>query len=148
MRACRPSIHRTPCVRNQDNAPLCGRVLLLPFHPMRALVWLLRAFVFFALFAFALNNQQDTVVHWFFGVEWHTRLVMVVLAAFALGCALGVLAMVPAWWRHKRVAQRRDAAVADDAPLPPTRAKSVAEPALPSQFGAEAAYPPPHENLR
>ncbi|HET9976425.1 MAG TPA: LapA family protein [Burkholderiaceae bacterium] len=114
---------------------------------MRALVWLLRVFVFFALFAFALNNQQDTVVHWFFGVEWHTRLVMVVLAAFALGCAIGVLAMVPAWWRHKRVAQRRDAAV--DAPVPALpRATPAGEPALPSQFGAEAAYPPPHQGQR
>jgi lipopolysaccharide assembly protein A len=112
---------------------------------MRALVWLLRAFIFFALFAFALNNQQDTVVHWFFGFEWRTRLVMVVLAAFALGCAIGVLAMVPAWWRHKRVAQRRDVAV--DEPTAP-RAPPVSEPALPSQFGAEAAYPPPHQGVR
>jgi len=111
---------------------------------MRVLVWLLRAFVFFALFAFALNNQQDTVVHWFFGFEWRTRLVMVVLAAFALGCALGVLAMVPAWWHHRRVAQKRDASA--DEPRPTPRAQPAAEPALPSQFGAEAAYPP--EGLR
>jgi lipopolysaccharide assembly protein A len=114
---------------------------------MRALVWLLRAFVFFALFAFALNNQQDTVVHWFFGFEWHTRLVMVVLAAFALGCAIGVLAMVPAWWRHRRVAQRLDAA-GGDAAAASARAMPAAEPALPSQFGAEAAYPPPREGVR
>ena len=112
---------------------------------MRVLVWLLRAFVFFALFAFALNNQQDTVVHWFFGFAWHTRLVMVVLAAFALGCAIGVLAMVPAWWRHKRVAQRREAVPGEP---PPSRAHPATEPALPSQFGAEAAYPPPHEGVR
>jgi lipopolysaccharide assembly protein A len=114
---------------------------------MRALVWLLRAFIFFALFAFALNNQQDTVVHWFFGFEWRTRLVMVVLAAFALGCAIGVLAMVPAWWRHKRIAQQRDVQLRE--PVPPApRATPTTEPALPSQFGAEAAYPPPHEDVR
>jgi len=112
---------------------------------MRALVWLLRAFVFFALFAFALNNQQDTVVHWFFGFEWRTPLVMVVLAAFALGCAVGVLAMVPAWWHHRRVAQRRDSVADDPAPV---RAKAASEPALPSQFGAEAAYTPPNQGPR
>ena len=30
----------------------------------------------------------------------------VVLAAFALGCVFGVLAMLPSWWRHRRVARR------------------------------------------
>jgi len=73
---------------------------------MRIVVWLLRGFVFFALFAFALNNQQETAVRWFFGVEWRAPMVIIVLAAFAAGCAFGVLAMVPAWWRHRRVAQR------------------------------------------
>jgi uncharacterized integral membrane protein len=108
---------------------------------MRAFVWLLRAFIFFALFAFALNNQQETVVHWFFGFEWQTRMVMVVLAAFAAGCAVGVLAMVPSWWRHRRVAQRQSAGTV--AAPPPATAPVRESSGLPSQFGAEAAYPPP-----
>jgi putative membrane protein len=29
----------------------------------------------------------------------------VVLAAFILGVALGVLGMVPRWWKHRRLAQ-------------------------------------------
>ena len=73
---------------------------------MRLFVWLLRAFVFFALFAFALNNQQDAAVRWFFGQEWRAPMVFIVLAAFALGCAFGVFAMVPSWWRHRRVARK------------------------------------------
>ena len=73
---------------------------------MRILVWLLRAFLFFTLFAFALNNSQEGVVRWFFGHEWRTPMVFVVLAAFGLGCAFGVFAMVPSWWRHYRVARR------------------------------------------
>jgi hypothetical protein len=32
-------------------------------------------------------------------------MVFIVLGAFALGCAFGVLAMVPSWWKHRRVAQ-------------------------------------------
>lgn len=76
---------------------------------MRTLVWLLRAFLFFTLFAFALNNSHETSVRWFFGHEWRAPLVIVVLLAFALGCAVGVLAMVPAWWRHRRAAQRVEA---------------------------------------
>ena len=75
---------------------------------MRLLVWLLRAFIFFALFAFALNNQQEASVRWFFGSEWRAPMVIVVLAAFAVGCAFGVLAMVPSWWRHRRVVRRQE----------------------------------------
>ncbi|TMH13162.1 MAG: LapA family protein [Betaproteobacteria bacterium] len=73
---------------------------------MRFFVWLFRAFVFFALFAFALNNQHDASVKWFFGQEWRAPMVFIVLAAFGLGCAFGVFAMVPSWWRHWRVARR------------------------------------------
>lgn len=102
---------------------------------MRSFAWALRGFIFFALFAFALNNQQETVVHWFFGFEWRAPMVIIVLAAFAAGCAIGVLAMVPAWWRHRRVAQRAAPAVTVQ-PAPP----STQFP--PSQFGAEAGMPP------
>ena len=73
---------------------------------MRLVVWLVRAALFFVLFAFALNNRHDATVRWFFGQEWHTQMVFIVLAAFALGCAFGVLAMVPAWWKHRRVAKK------------------------------------------
>ena len=73
---------------------------------MRFFVWLVRAFVFFALFAFALNNQQDASVKVFFGQEWRAPMVFIVLVAFGLGCAFGVIAMVPSWWKHRRVAQR------------------------------------------
>ena len=89
---------------------------------MRILAWLLRAAVFFALFAFALNNLDDARIKWFFGYESRAPMVFVVLAAFALGCAFGVLAMVPSWWRHRRVARQQRTAPpptkADAAPLP------------------------------
>ena len=72
---------------------------------MRIFVWLARALVFFALFAFALNNQHDASIHWFFGRDWRAPMVFIVLAAFGLGCAFGVFAMVPSWWRHRRMAR-------------------------------------------
>jgi uncharacterized integral membrane protein len=102
---------------------------------MRLLAWVFRAFVFFALFAFALNNQQEVTVHWFFGIDWHSPLIVVALVAFALGCAIGVLAMVPSWWRQRRVAQRAQPA----APAASAKAPASHEP---SQLGAEAAMPP------
>ena len=36
-------------------------------HFLWLLKWVLKAAIFFTLFAFALNNQQDTTVHFFFG---------------------------------------------------------------------------------
>lgn len=74
---------------------------------MRIFTWIFRAFVFFALFAFAINNQHDAAVRWFFGQSWHAPMVFIVLAAFALGCLFGAFAMVPSWWRHRRVATRQ-----------------------------------------
>jgi uncharacterized integral membrane protein len=69
---------------------------------MRLFSWLLRGFIFFTLFAFALNNQHGATVHWFFGVQWSAPMVIIVLAAFAAGCVIGVLAMLPGWWRQRR----------------------------------------------
>ncbi len=92
---------------------------------MRFLIWLWRALVFFILFAFALNNQQDAAVRWFFGHEWRAPMVFIVLTAFALGCAFGVFAMVPSWWRHRRVARR--AVVQDAEPIDEKPASAVAE---------------------
>ena len=100
---------------------------------MRLPIWLFRAFIFFTLFAFALNNQRPATVHWFFGVQWQAPLVIVVLVAFAGGCAIGVLAMVPHWWRHRRVARRL-------APVPATPATAASTSVMPSEFGSE--HPP------
>jgi putative membrane protein len=101
---------------------------------MRTIVWLVRAAVFFTLFAFALNNQHEAQVRWFFGYEWRAPMVFIVLAAFGLGCAFGIFAMVPSWWRHRRMARNRTrraedrqrigetaVAASDDAPLQPPR---------------------------
>ena len=104
---------------------------------MRAFVWLLWAFICVALFAFALNNQQEVTVHWFFGFEWHAPMVFIVLAAFTAGCAIGVLAMVPSWWRQRRVAKlAAPPANTVQAPEAPSTTQ------VPSTFGAEAAVPP------
>ncbi|MBI5276251.1 MAG: LapA family protein [Burkholderiales bacterium] len=80
---------------------------------MKYLAWLLKAAIFFTLFAFALNNQQDVTVHFFFGTSWRAPMVLVVLAAFAAGLMVGALGMVPRWWRHR---QRSRKAAQHDSP--------------------------------
>jgi uncharacterized integral membrane protein len=89
---------------------------------LRLLQWLLKAAVFFTLFAFALNNQQDTRVHFFFGTFWQAPTVLVVLTSFALGVVVGVLGMVPRWWRQRQAARQSPAAApsANPSPTPET----------------------------
>ena len=67
-------------------------------------MWLLKAAIFFTLFAFALNNQQTVAVHFFFGTLWQAPLVLVVLVTFACGLSLGVLVMMPRWWKKRKAA--------------------------------------------
>jgi putative membrane protein len=93
---------------------------------MKYLVWLLKAAIFFTLFAFALNNQHVATVHFFFGHQWSAPLVLVVLAAFAAGLAVGALGMVPRWWSQRAAARRHQQA-------------AQAAPAVP----AEGTVPPP-----
>ena len=103
---------------------------------MKYLLWLLKAAIFFKLFAFALNNQQDATVHFFFGTQWRAPLVLVVLTAFSAGLVVGVLGMVPRWWKHRAAARRAHAAVA--APTPVANAPAA---------GSQPPAPPPPPDL-
>ena len=40
-------------------------------------------------------------------------MVLIVLAAFGLGCAFGIFAMVPSWWRHRRPVRQMPAFVGE-----------------------------------
>ncbi|MDO9278651.1 MAG: LapA family protein [Polaromonas sp.] len=77
---------------------------------MKYILWLLKAAIFFTLFAFALNNQQVVSVNFFFGTLWDAPLVLVVLATFTAGVALGVLVMMPRWWKNRRAATAKTVA--------------------------------------
>ena len=84
--------------------------------------WILKVAIFFTLFAFALNNQGDVTLHFFFGQQWTAPMVLVVLGAFAAGLVVGILGMVPRWWRQRHKARVHAA----------TPAQSPAAPSAPS----------------
>lgn len=118
---------------------------------LKYLAWLLKAAIFFALFAFALNNQQDATVHFFFGTQWRAPMVLVVLAAFAVGVAVGALGMVPRWWSQRSAARRAQGARAGGTASPnPAGAAPSAAPVNASSPGVPATGPsvasglPPH----
>ena len=72
---------------------------------MWLLQWTLKAAIFFTLFAFALNNQEDILVHFFVCATWRAPLIVVVLSIFVLGVAVGVMGMLPRWWKLRRLAK-------------------------------------------
>ncbi len=93
---------------------------------MKYLLWLLKAAIFFTLFAFALNNQHDATVYFFFGTYWRAPLVLVVLAAFAGGLVVGALGMLPGWWKHRAAAAAQTPSIP---PRTPAASGPVAAPA-------------------
>jgi putative membrane protein len=60
-------------------------------------------FVFFILFfGFALKNTQEVDLHFFLHYELRGPLVLMLLGFFVAGAALGVLALTPTVFRHRR----------------------------------------------
>ena len=92
------------------------------------LKWTLKVAIFFTPFAFALNNQHDATVRFFFGQQWTAPLVLVVLSAFAIGLLIGVLGMVPRWWQHRRAATLARRAIAQAPATTPEKAAPTTTP--------------------
>ena len=45
-------------------------------------------------------------MHFIWGLHWRAPMVLVLLIVFALGVMVGVLGMVPRWWRQRRLARK------------------------------------------
>jgi uncharacterized integral membrane protein len=73
---------------------------------MRALLWASRIFIFLFLFAFAIKNTDPVSVRFFFDAAWQAPLVIVVLAFFAGGAALGALSLLGTIFGLRREANR------------------------------------------
>ncbi len=77
---------------------------------MRYLIWSLRVLLFLLLLGFALKNDQPVVLRYFFGYEWQTSLVVLLLCFFTVGVVIGLLAMLGMLFRQRRelAAARRE----------------------------------------
>ena len=78
---------------------------------MRVLLWGCRIFIFLFLLAFALKNSDPVSVRFFFDTVWQAPLVIIVLAFFAGGAALGALSLLGTVFGLRREVSRlkRDA---------------------------------------
>jgi uncharacterized integral membrane protein len=58
--------------------------------------------LFILFFGFALKNTQEVDLHFFLNYELRGPLVLMLLAFFVCGAALGILAVTPTVFRHRR----------------------------------------------
>lgn len=73
---------------------------------MRYLNWLLRAVVFVFLLGFAVKNDQPVVLRYFFGYEWQSSLVVVLLLFFAAGVGIGLFSgLSKIFWQRREISK-------------------------------------------
>ena len=69
---------------------------------MRYFNWVLRVVLFILLLGFAVKNDHPVTVSYFFGYEWQSSLVIVLLIFFAAGATVGALSMFPSVLQQRR----------------------------------------------
>ncbi len=69
---------------------------------MKILFRIVAAVLFIVFFGFALKNTQEAALRFFFDYEIRGPLVLLLLSFFVGGAALGILAMTPTLFRHRR----------------------------------------------
>jgi len=94
---------------------------------MRIVTWVLWLVVFLFLLAFAAKNADPVTLHFYLGWSWQGPLVVLLLAFFAAGAVVGMLAMLGWLYRQRREISRlrrearvlrRDADAQESAPAP------------------------------
>ena len=70
---------------------------------MNVLGWIVRIVLFLVLLLFAMSNTELVTLRlWGANLAWREPLVLFLLAFFASGTALGLLALVPTLFRQRR----------------------------------------------
>lgn len=80
---------------------------------MRALLWIVRGFIFLFLFAFAVKNTDPVSVRFLLDTAWQAPLVIVVLAFFAGGAFLGAIALLGTLFGLRREVSSLQREIAD-----------------------------------
>jgi uncharacterized integral membrane protein len=87
---------------------------------MRIATWTIRIAVFLVLLALAARNAEPVTLRLFFDFALQTPLAVALFAAFAVGAAFGVAAMLAALLRQRReIARLRRDVHSGAAPSPP-----------------------------
>jgi uncharacterized integral membrane protein len=73
---------------------------------MRVLSWAIRLALFVVLLAFAAKNTGPVTLRFYFDLAWQAPLVALLLAFFAAGAALGLIAMLGTYLAQRREISR------------------------------------------
>jgi lipopolysaccharide assembly protein A len=73
---------------------------------MRVLTWAVRLALFVVLLAFAAKNTDPVTLRFYFDLAWQAPLVALLLAFFAAGVLLGLMAMLGTWLAQRREISR------------------------------------------
>ena len=73
---------------------------------MRIVTWAIRIALFVLLLAFAAKNTDPVTLRFYFGLAWQAPLVALLLAFFAAGTALGLIAMLGTYLSQRREISR------------------------------------------
>jgi len=73
---------------------------------MRILTWTIRIALFILLLAFAARNTEPATLRFYFDLAWQAPLVVLLLAFFAAGAILGLVAGLGAVLRQRREVSR------------------------------------------
>ena len=92
---------------------------------MRVLTWAIRFALFVVLLALAARNTEPVTLRFYFDLAWQAPLVALLLAFFAAGAALGLLAMAGTYLaQRKEISRLRRAASSGKA----SKAPAVSQP--------------------
>lgn len=69
---------------------------------MKYLLWILKFALFVLVLAFAVKNTDPVTVHYYFGGQWQSPLIFVLLVVFCAGIALGLAAALGPLYRQRR----------------------------------------------
>lgn len=69
---------------------------------VRYLFWLFGFVLFFLVLGFAVKNSDMVTVSYYLGYQWHTPLVLVMLAFLILGAVVGITASLGFVYKQKR----------------------------------------------
>ena len=69
---------------------------------MRIITWAIRIALFILLLALAAKNTDPVALKFYFDLAWQAPLAVVLLAFFAAGVVLGLLAMFGSWYAQRR----------------------------------------------
>lgn len=73
---------------------------------MRLIFRLVALVLFIIFFDFALKNTDEVVLHFFWGSQARSPIILLLLAFFVVGVAMGVLAMTGTVLRYRRELSR------------------------------------------